>query len=127
MQNKSLLYGLIGFFIGGFVVAVATTLTASDSTPQKTETTSTMSMDSMTDALRDKRGDAFDQAFIENMIAHHEGAVEMAQLADGQAKHEEIKQLSKDIISAQQTEVQRMRQWQQDWGYDATDHAQMSH
>ena len=48
-------------------------------------------MDSMMAGLSGKTGDAFDKAFIEEMIMHHEGAVAMAQAALKNAKHPEIK------------------------------------
>jgi uncharacterized protein (DUF305 family) len=63
------------------------------------------------------------------MIAHHEGAVEMAKLSAKNDKHNEIKTLSKNIISAQEKEISEMKQWQMDWGYSSMmmDHGSMSH
>lgn len=130
MQTKPLLYGLVGFFIGGFIVAVAATTidkpieNSSNDSPYM----NSMSMEDMSADLRDKTGDEYDKAFIASMIAHHEGAVEMAQLSARNAKHDEIKQLSSAIISAQQKEITQMKQWQMDWGYSASvDHTQTSH
>ena len=57
-------------------------------------------MDDMTADLTGKTGDEYDKAFIANMIAHHEGAVEMAKLSTENAKHDQIKNLSNDIITA---------------------------
>lgn len=112
MQTKPLLYGLIGFFIGGFIVALAaTTFNKSESKEM-----SSMSMDDMTADLKNKTGDEYDKAFIASMIAHHEGAVEMAKLSASSAKHEEIKKLSEAIISAQEKEIADMKQWQINWG-----------
>jgi len=131
MQTKPLLYGLIGFFIGGFIVSVAAT---TFDKPERKDTASnssmsSMSMDDMTVDLKGKTGDDYDKAFIASMIAHHEGAVEMAKLSADSAKHEEIKNLSQDIISAQEKEIAEMKQWQKDWGYTAssTDHSSMGH
>lgn len=45
----------------------------------------------------------------------------MAKLSGQNAKHDEIKQLSKDIVSAQENEIEQMKQWQKDWGYSASD------
>ncbi len=78
---------------------------------------SAMSMDGMASSLRNKTGDDFDRLFIAQMIDHHQGAIDMAQLAKQNAKHDEIKRLSEDIIAAQTKEITQMRQWQQDWGY----------
>ncbi|MEO5691391.1 MAG: DUF305 domain-containing protein [Candidatus Saccharimonadales bacterium] len=132
METKPLLYGLIGFFIGGLLVAIAAT-TFNKPEQKDTATTNTsmssMSMDDMTADLKGKVGDEYDKAFIVSMIAHHEGAVEMAKLSAKNAKHEEIKTLSTNIISAQEKEISEMKQWQMDWGYSSMqmDHSSMSH
>lgn len=79
-----------------------------------------MSMNDMSGDLKNRTGDDFDENFIAMMIAHHQGAIDMAKLAETRAKHDEIKQLSKDIITAQTKEIQDMKKWQQDWGYGET-------
>ena len=113
METKPLLYGLIGFFIGGLIVSIAaTTLDKSATMPA-----SDMSMSQMTGSLQGKQGDDFDQAFISAMIEHHQGAVDMAKLSASNAKHDEIKQLSLGVIAAQEKEIDQMKQWQIDWGY----------
>ena len=63
-------------------------------------------------------GDAFDEAFIRMMIPHHEGAIDMAEGALESAKHEEMKQLARDIIDAQQREIDMMKGWLTAWGYE---------
>ncbi|MES2436769.1 MAG: DUF305 domain-containing protein [Patescibacteria group bacterium] len=72
-------------------------------------------MDHMNANLEGKTGDAFDQAFLEEMIVHHEGAVEMAEAALTNAKHPEIKKLSQDIITAQKKEIADMKAWLKAW------------
>ena len=67
--------------------------------------------------LRGKTGDAFDRAFIQLMIPHHQDAINMANMALENAKHEEMKNLARDIISTQQREIDMMKQWKQSWGY----------
>lgn len=121
MQTKPLLYGLIGFFLGGLLVSIAvTTFNKPDQDATNTNMSmNSMSMSDMTANLKNKTGDEFDRAFITSMIAHHEGAVEMAELSAKNAKHEEIKNLSKDIITAQEKEITEMKQWQTDWGYSS--------
>ena len=86
-----------------------------------------MSMGQMNAALEDKSGDEFDKAFIEMMIAHHQGAIEMAKLAADRAKHDEIKQLSEDILSAQSNEIDMMQSWQSGWGYSSVPRSHMMH
>ncbi len=77
-----------------------------------------MTMDDMAGSLEGKTGDDFDMAFIDMMIPHHEGAIEMAKQAETAAKHGEIREMARDIIGAQQTEIDRMKQWLKDWGYN---------
>ncbi len=72
-------------------------------------------MSDMMSGLYGKTGDDFDKAFLEEMIVHHEGAVLMAQLALKNAKHQEIKDLSNAIISAQNKEIASMRSWLKSW------------
>ena len=76
-----------------------------------------MSMQGMVRSLEGLSGEEFDKAFIEQMIPHHQGAIDMAQLAKTYAKHDEIKNLANDIISAQTTEINMMREWQTGLGY----------
>lgn len=78
---------------------------------------SSMTMDDMVNMLKGKTGDAFDKAFLEGMIPHHQGAVDMANAVLRDAKHDELKQLARDIIASQQKEIDMMKQWQKDWGY----------
>jgi len=72
-------------------------------------------MDDMMRGLEGKTGDEFDKAFLSEMIMHHEGAVVMAQAALKDAKHQEIKDLANGIITAQNTEIKQMQDWQQSW------------
>lgn len=57
----------------------------------------------------------FDQRFITSMISHHQGAIEMAKMAQSMAEHQEIKELAATIITAQQAEIEQMQQWEQAW------------
>jgi uncharacterized protein (DUF305 family) len=57
----------------------------------------------------------FDRAFIDAMIPHHRSAIEMAQIAAEKSTVPEIKELAKNIVSAQQREIEQMKQWQKEW------------
>lgn len=72
-------------------------------------------MDDMMNGLYGKTGDAFDKAFLEEMIVHHDGAVLMAQEALRNAKHQEIKDMASAIISAQTSEISQMKGWLKSW------------
>ena len=119
METKPLLFGLIGFFIGGLIVSSASTYIVKPVNEQSSE----MTMSQMTETLANKTGDDFDKTFLVNMIEHHEGAVDMAELATKNAKHSEVKKLSADIITAQEKEIADMKQWQNNWGYSQSDTA----
>jgi len=56
-----------------------------------------------------------DKTFIEMMIPHHQGAVEMAQMAVDRAKNTEVKKLAESIIKDQNREVQQMQTWYKQW------------
>jgi uncharacterized protein (DUF305 family) len=108
METKSLIFGIVGFILGGLLVSIAATTF---------EKPKEAAMTNMVGSLQGKNGDAFDEAFVSGMIAHHQDAIDMARMADSQAKHQEVKDLSKAIIEAQQKEIDQMKQWQKDWGY----------
>lgn len=91
-----------------------------DKAESASNSASSMSMDDMTADLKNKSGDDFDKAFVAEMIVHHQGAIDMANLAKTNAKHQEIKDLSEAIIKAQTSEIDQMKQWQKDWGYSSS-------
>jgi len=69
-------------------------------------------MHSMTSSLEHKTGDAFDKEFLVQMVIHHQGAVEMAQMVLNTSKRPELIQLANDIISAQNKEITMMKEWE---------------
>jgi len=74
-------------------------------------------MSMMSSSLKGLKGDEFDKKFISEMITHHEGAVDMAELALTNAKHQEVKTMAQNIISAQTKEIDEMQTWQKNWNY----------
>lgn len=56
-----------------------------------------------------------DRRFIEQMIPHHQDAVDMADLALQKAQRPEVKQLAGDIKRAQTSEIEQMRAWYKSW------------
>lgn len=109
MENKSLLIGgIIGlilglvlsplFFMGGYsFIGMGTNMMGN----QASQNNSMMGN--------------IDRHFIEQMIPHHEGAIEMAQLALTKAKRPEVKSLAQGIIEAQQKEITDMKAWYKNW------------
>lgn len=119
-MKKSILFGTIGLIVGIVISgAVASYAVNGNHTNLKkvfaisTPTSaSDMSMTDMNATLAGKTGDDFDKAFLEEMLAHHQGAIQMANLALTSAKHQEVKDLAKDIVSAQSGEISKMHAWQ---------------
>ncbi len=110
-------YGIIGFLIGVIIVSSFCWMNhhrkINNMSGMKHDMSGTMN--GMMQGLHGKSGDDFDKAFIEEMIVHHEGAVAMAQMALTNAKHEEIKTMANEIISAQTSEISQMKSWLKDW------------
>ncbi|MGW1428726.1 DUF305 domain-containing protein [Streptomyces sp. NPDC002431] len=57
-----------------------------------------------------------DVEFAQQMIPHHQQAIEMARLADGRAADAEIKKLASAIEDAQDPEINTMKGWLTSWG-----------
>ena len=56
-----------------------------------------------------ENGEYSDRRFIDAMVPHHQGAMAMAEVALKNAEHEEIKELSRNIISSQQAEIEELK------------------
>lgn len=61
-----------------------------------------------------ENGKYSDKAFIDAMVPHHQGAVEMANVALKNAEHEQIEELSRNIISSQQAEIKELKSIKQE-------------
>jgi uncharacterized protein (DUF305 family) len=59
--------------------------------------------------LEGAKGAAFDKAFLEMMIKHHEGAVAMAKTEQSSGQFPEAKQMATDIVSSQSAEITKMK------------------
>lgn len=133
ISRESLLFGVIGLLLGVLIAGASAGLAVNNNNRSMMQmmgintslikNTSSddhmgMSMNDMSDQLTNRSGDDFDQYFVSMMISHHQGAIDMAKLAETRAKHDEIKQLSKNIIEAQTVEINNMKEWQRTWGYD---------
>ncbi|MFE9996579.1 DUF305 domain-containing protein [Streptomyces avermitilis] len=57
-----------------------------------------------------------DVTFAQQMIPHHQQAVEMAELAEGRAFDPDVKDLAAAIEKAQDPEISTMRGWLKSWG-----------
>jgi len=66
-----------------------------------------MSADEMT-ALKAATGTDFDTLYLEGMIAHHEGALEMVKMV-ANSSNAEVKKLSEAIVTSQTAEIAQMK------------------
>lgn len=115
-MNQTLIAAIVALLIGfggGYYVAGSSAPAGTHVMSDGSAMSDTMA--GMTAGVEGKTGDAFDRAFIEEMIVHHEGAVVMAEQALQLAQHQEIKQMAQEIISAQTREITMMRGWLQAW------------
>lgn len=66
---------------------------------------------SMHEKMAAASGETVDQAYIAKMIAHHEGAVEMAEVALRDSRDPEIRRMAQAVVDAQTREIAEMRAW----------------
>ncbi|MFV0127284.1 DUF305 domain-containing protein [Streptomyces sp. HMX112] len=60
--------------------------------------------------LKKSSGRAFDTAFLEMMVEHHEGAVAMARTEQAQGAYRPAKDMAGEIVRTQSAEIARMRE-----------------
>ncbi|MCG6134549.1 MAG: DUF305 domain-containing protein [Nostoc sp. LLA-1] len=122
---------------GGALTACSPNNTAENPTPNTTATETTdhqhMHHGGMNHAMDLGPADAsYDLRFIDGMILHHQGAIDMAKEAQEKSQRPEMKQLAEEIITAQNQEIAQMREWRAAWYPNAGDkplayHAEMGH
>lgn len=80
---------------------------------------SSTDMEEMARQMVAPNGEYSDAAFVDAMVPHHEGAVEMAEVALENAEHEEIRTLSQDIVDAQRAEIELFGKIREELGGEA--------
>lgn len=120
-KRELLLLGGVGALvvIAGVVFVVATK-SNQNTKPDMSHAQHQSSPASEESKYKNLKGDAFDEAYIADMLAHHEGAVSMAEQAQAATSREEIRALAGNIVQSQSQEIVKMRAWQRDWGYKIT-------
>lgn len=121
MKNKTLTM-LLSLMMAAILIAGCTSAGATPNGNQPPETE--MSGVSTAEVSITGASD-FDQMFINMMVPHHQGAVEMARIAQERAEHPEVKEMADAIISGQDEEITLMKNWKQDW-YGSSDTPSMS-
>jgi uncharacterized protein (DUF305 family) len=57
----------------------------------------------------------YDLQFLDTMIAHHAGAVDMAKAATTKAENAELKAFADKIVADQNGEITEMKKWREQW------------
>lgn len=56
-----------------------------------------------------------DQMFIDMMVPHHQGALDMAKIAQERAEHPELKAMAAGMLTSQQAEIDQLKSWRKAW------------
>lgn len=62
----------------------------------------------------------FDKAFIDEMVAHHQGAIRMARAVLSETEDDETRSLAGAIVRAQSDEIRQMNDWRRAWYGDVS-------
>lgn len=134
MKKESILFGMVGLLAGVIIAGFGASYSVNNdrvgmmrmmgmhttTDDQGMMNNGDMTMAEMSGELENITGDDFDKAFLSGMIIHHQGAIAMARYAKDNAKHDEVKNLANNILSAQTKEIEMMQSWQKNWGYKTT-------
>lgn len=110
MKNQAMLYGIIGLLVGSLLTLLFVTNTVNNNNYGMMQM---MGMRQGVDGA--SLASNIDRHFIEQMIPHHEGAIEMAKLAQERSKRPEVQTLASAIIKSQSGEITQMQSWYRDW------------
>jgi len=109
--------------------AAATLLLLTGCSGNGEETTTTDDSGAAATAPASEHNEA-DVQFAQDMIPHHEQALEMAEMAESAADNADVRDLAAAIAAAQGPEIETMTSWLEEWGEEVpsgTDHAAMGH
>ncbi len=108
-----------------FLIGCGATVTTDDHSGHDHSTTdhSTMDHSSMDHSQMESSPGAaeapLELQFLDTMIVHHQGAIDMAKLGDTNAGRPEMKQFTKAVIAEQDREITQMKRWRDEWYKDA--------
>lgn len=99
--------------VAALVLAACGSDNGSGSTPSSAQTSASANAENTADAHNDQ-----DVSFAQDMIPHHQQAIQTAQMAAAQASSAEVKKLATRIEKAQAPEIETMSGWLESWGED---------
>ena len=115
--------------VAGTAIAVSLTLAACSgggSTTPGAAPSSAAPTAASDGAASETHNDA-DTMFAQMMIVHHEGAIDMADMAVERAESEEVRSLAEGISAAQGPEIEKMTSWLEAWGEEVSPMGGMDH
>jgi len=123
LVKKRFLFSLLLSLLAVLVLAACGSTSSTGSSGSGQSPTATMpamstgtpTSDPMTNSLKGVSGKDFEVKFMQDMIAHHQSAVEMAQLVPTHTKRPELNTLAQNIISSQSKEISQMTTWLAQW------------
>lgn len=71
--------------------------------------------DPMTESLQRFTGKEFEAGFLNQMIQHHRGAIDMAKMVSSHTKRPELNEFANKIVSMQGKEIGELTQWLKEW------------
>lgn len=118
--NKPIVESTIGNYCepGNFSCKAETpvdTMEGMDHSAMPTMDHASMTMGEMSAMLEGKSGQELDCAFLDGMIPHHEGALDMSVFL-ATSNRNELKDFAQAIITGQSREIAQMKAWQVEWG-----------
>src|SRR3954454_12962991 len=109
-------FSRLGVAAGAAALSLTLAACGGGNSTSSSSTTSAAPTSSTASASVDATHNAADVSFAQNMIVHHKGAIQMAQVAEKQASTQQVKDLAKRIEAAQSPEINEMTSWLKAWG-----------
>lgn len=115
MSRKKVLATTLGALLAAASLAGCA---ESETEPTTASATPAATAPATTDAQASEAHNDTDTTFAQMMIVHHEGAIEMAELAIDKAENPDVVELAERIAQAQGPEIEKMTAWLEAWGED---------
>jgi len=104
-----------GVGIGAAIWSGGDHMDNASSTDMMGSTDGSMDMMESTHGSTDQASALDERTFLEQMVPHHESAIEMAQIALEKSERPEIRRLAQEIVAAQESEIDQMAAWHLEW------------